>query len=243
MTAIPAPPPVSTSTPPPPRRHRATGPNPGVLATVSLTLTLASLAATGLLTGMVYVSPFASTGQVVRFYQDHGSAVAVSAMLLLGSAVPLGIYAATAYTRLLRLGVRVPGPSIGFAGGVLASALLMLSAITTWTAARPELGGNPATVRALAFLAFLTGGVGYVVGLGLLVAGIAVPVLVLRLVPRWLGWSGLAIAVLAEVAFLAMAVQPLQVLLPLGRYGGLLWLLTVGFLLPTSRPSPTRDPR
>jgi hypothetical protein len=244
MTTIPAPHPVSTSTPPPPRRHRATGPNPGVLATVSLTLTLASLAATGLLTGgMVYVSPFASTGQVVRFYQDHGSAVAVSAMLLLGSAVPLGIYAATAYTRLLRLGVRVPGPSIGFAGGVLASALLMLSAITSWTAGRPELGGNSASVRALAFLAFLTGGVGYVVGLGLLVAGIAVPVLVLRLVPRWLGWTGLAIAVLAEVAFLAMAVQPLQVLLPLCRYGGLLWLITVGFLLPTSRPSPTRDPR
>jgi hypothetical protein len=216
--------------------HRANGPNPGVLAAVSLSLTLASLAASAVLAGgKVYVSPFAPTGQIVGYYQQHGTAVRVSAALLFGSAVPLGIFAATAYTRLLRLGVRVPGPSIGFFGGITASVMLMLSAAASWILGRPELAGDAAVMRALSFLAFCSGGIGYVIGLGLLVAGLAVPALVLHLVPRWLGWAGLAIAAVSEVTFLSMMLDPLQVLLPVGRFGGLAWLVAVGFLLPTHR--------
>jgi hypothetical protein len=70
----------------------------------------------------------------------------------------------------------------------------------------------------------------------LLVAGVAVPALVLRLVPRWLAWAGLVIAALSELTFLAMAIPPIQVLLPVGRYAGLVWLIAVGFLLPARRP-------
>src|SRR3954451_22999110 len=220
------------------RRHRPTGPHLGALGLISLGLTLASLATAALLgDGRAYVSPFAPTPQILDYYRQHGTAAQVSATLLFGSAVPLGIFAATVYTRLLRLGVRVPGPSIGFFGGITASLTLMVSATAGWVLGRPEIGGDAAVTHALAFLAFLTGGVGFVVGLGLLVAGVAVPALVLRLAPRWLAWAGLVIAAVCELSFLTMAIQPMQVLLPVGRYAGLLWLIGVGFLLPTRPPT------
>lgn len=217
-------------------RSRPNGPHPGALVLVSLALTVASLAATALLAdGSVYVSPFASTAEIGDHYREHGAAAQVGATLLFGSAVPLGIAAATFSTRLTRLGARVPGPSIGLFGGFAASVLLMLSALVGWTLGRPELGGDPGVLRALAFLAFLTGGTGYVVGLGLLLAGIAVPALVLRLVPRWLGWAGLVLAALAELSFLSLLLEPLQLLLPVGRFGGLVWLVAAGFALPRHR--------
>ena len=49
----------------------------------------------------------------------------------------------------------------------------------------------PTLVRALYFLIFLTGGPAHVVALGLLVAGMAVPGLILGLLPKPLAWAGL----------------------------------------------------
>ena len=203
---------------------RSGGPNPGILAAVSLGLTIAALLSSAILTnGQAYVSPFSPAG-LVEF----------------GSAVPLGIFAATVYARQLRLGVRVPGPAIGFFGGIAASVFLMLSAAVGWVLSRPEITTDVPLTHALSFLAFITGGVAYVVGLGLLVAGIAVPALILRFVPRWLAWAGLVIAALSELSFLSMVIEPLQFLLPVGRFGGLLWLVAVGFLLPRSRAAANR---
>jgi hypothetical protein len=113
--------------------------------------------------------------------------------------------------------------------------MLMISASADWVLSHPEVGGDPAVSRALSLFAFLTGGVGFLVGLGLLLAGLAVPILMLRLAPRWLAWTGLAVAAVSEVSFLAMAIPGLQVLLPVGRYAGLAWLVGIGFLLPTRR--------
>ena len=56
----------------------------------------------------------------------------------------------------------------------------------------PAIGGVGAGLtHALNFFSFITGSVGFVLGIGLLVAGIAVPALILRLLPRWLAWTGL----------------------------------------------------
>lgn len=236
---------TSTSPEPPTRRRsrRPTGPHLGALALISLGLTVAGLVTALLAHGQASVSPFAPTAQLLAYHRQHAVAARVSATLLFGSAVPLGIFAATVYTRLLRLGIRVPGPSIGFFGGITASLTLMVSAVAGWILGRPEISGDVSVTRALAFLAFLTGGVGFVVGLGLLVAGVAVPALVLRLAPRWLAWTGMVIAAVCELGFLAMVVQPMQLLLPVGRYAGLLWLICVGFLLPTRRPTAREDRR
>lgn len=223
---------------------RSGGPHPGVLGIVSLGILLAGLITSAILTGgQTFVSPFATEGQVAVFFQQNVPATRVGGMLQFGSAVPLGIYAATVYARQLRLGVRVPGPAIGFFGGVSAAIFLMLSGSVTWVLSRPEITTDATLTHALSFIAFITGGVAFVVGIGLLVAGIAVPSLILRFMPRWLAWTGLVIAALSELSFLSMAIEPLQFLLPIGRFGGLLWLIAAGFLLPHTRAAANQEPR
>ncbi|WP_427131346.1 hypothetical protein [Pseudarthrobacter sp. S9] len=223
---------------------RPGGPNPGILAVVSLGLTVAGLVTSAIMTGgHTFVSPFSAAAQVAAYFQGNPDAVRLASMIQFGSAVPLGIYAATVYARQLRLGVRVPGPGIGFFGGITAAAFLMLSALVGWVLSRPEITTDVTLTHALSFLAFIAGGVGYVVGMGLLVAGIAVPALILGFVPRWLAWTGLVIAALSELSFLSMAIEPIQFLLPIGRFGGLLWLVAVGFLLPKNRSAANREAR
>lgn len=223
---------------------RSGGPHPGVLALVSLGIFLVSLITSAILTGgQTFISPFAPESEVAAFFQQNVPALRLGGMLQFGSAVPLGIYAATVYARQLRLGVRVPGPAIGFFGGVSAAIFLMLSGCVTWLLSRPEITTDVTLTHALSYLAFITGGVGFVVGIGLLVAGIAVPSLILRFMPRWLAWTGLVIAALSELSFLSMAIEPLQFLLPIGRFGGLLWLVAAGFLLPRTRTAANQEPR
>jgi hypothetical protein len=84
-------------------RRRPDGPPPGVLGVVVIAFTVASVVAYGL---------------------DSASWTGFFAF---GASVPLGIYAATVYARLLRLGIRVPGPNISFFGGISASILLAIS--------------------------------------------------------------------------------------------------------------------
>ncbi len=157
--------------------------------------------------------------------------------------MPLGIYGATVYARQLRLGIRVPGPGISFFGGITASILLAIAGLLGW--AQTQVAALPSSVSDLvAELVLLLGGVGFAGGLGLLTAGIAVPAVILRLVPRWLGWVGLVLGALGEVSFLSLLWEGLDVLLPIVRFGGLLWLTVVGFLLPSSRHDvPPRTPR
>jgi hypothetical protein len=132
-------------------------------------------------------------------------------------------------TRLRALGAPAPGSTIALVGGVLGAALLTLSALVTWVLSRPAVRGEVPIVRALHDLAFLTGGPAHVVFLGLLVAGIAVPALLLGLLPRWLSVVGLVIAVLAELATVALFAESAVVLVPLARFPALLWLAVAGF--------------
>ncbi len=158
--------------------------------------------------------------------------------------MPLTVYAATASARLRQLGVTAPGATIALAGGVLAGGLLALSGLLQWTLARPVVRGNEPVVRALHDLVFLTGGAAHVVFLGLLVAGIAVPGLLLQLLSRPValaglvvaGLAGLVVAGLAELTTLTLIWPALSPLLPVARYPALVWLIAAGLLLPRRRP-------
>jgi hypothetical protein len=221
--------------------RRPDGPHPGVLALVSFVLMLTGLVVAALMSGGdTLASPFTSTAQVVAHVRDHHEAVRVAAFFQFGSAVPLAIFAATVYARQLRLGIRVPGPVISLVGGILAAASLLVASFATYVESMPEVTVEGPLLHALAFLAFVAGGPGYVVGLGLLVAGIAVPTFILRLAPRWLAGTGLALALLAELTWLGLLVEPLRHLLPVGRFLGGAWLIAIGFALPRSRRT-TRD--
>ena len=217
-------------------RRRPDGPHAGILAAVSLILTVASvLLPAAIAGGEVFISPFESSRAVADYLTAHRDAVVATGFLMFAASVPLGIYAATSYARLLRLGVRVPGPSIAFVGGIGASVCLALSGLLTWAVGQSVANQSPAVLHTLDYFVYALGGVGFVGGLGLLIAGIGVPSLILCLIPRWLSWTGLIIAALAEISCLAMLVPGLTFLLPVGRFLGLGWLIAAGFLLPRSR--------
>jgi hypothetical protein len=217
------------------------GPPLGVLAVVFTALFLA-----GIVLGVVFAdgvgfpSPFGSATDILAYFRDHQLAVRISALLQFAAAIPLAIYAATANARLHQLGIRAPGATIALAGGLLAAAFMACSALVSWVLSRPEVADEPVLVRALQNLAFITGGPGHVVPLGLLIAGISVPGLLARLLPRWLTTAGLVIAALAELTTLTLLVADASYLLPVARFTGLAWLVIAGFLLPLDRERRNR---
>jgi hypothetical protein len=217
-------------------RPQQSGPPLGVLAVVSTALFVGGLVISTVMSGgHPYPSPYGDATGILEYFREQSAAVRVSGFAQFAAAVPLGIHAATASARLRNLGVRAPGATIALAGGLIAAAMLALSGLLTWVLSRPEVAAEPGLVRALHDLAFATGGVGNVVFFGLLLAGIAVPALLLRLLPRPLAWTGLALAVVAEASTLTLLVPAAAYLLPIARFAGLAWLITAGFRLPYTR--------
>jgi hypothetical protein len=219
---------------------RQGGPPLAPVAAVSLTLLLAGLAV-GVALGGVMPLPYGPAVEVVRYIHDNHAAVQASAVGTFAASVPLAIYAATVSTRLRQLGVTAPGATIALAGGILAAGALALSGLICWTMSRAEVVVDDGLIRALYYLVFLTGGVGHIVALGLLLAGIAVPGLVLGLLPRPVAWIGLVIAALAELATLVLIWPESAVILPIARFTGLVWLIVVGALLPARRAARVRS--
>jgi hypothetical protein len=228
-----------------PGRSRHVGPPLGPVAVIATALFVASLVV-GALGGGPFPSPYDSTPDVLGFFAGHRTTVRVAATLQFASAVPLAILSAALVSRLQFLGFgRVPGTLIALTGGVLASGFLIVSAVVQWVLSRPEVAADRVVVRPLADLSFAAGGPAHVVFLGLLIAGLAVPSAVGRLLPRGLALAGVAIAAVAELSTLALISQPAAFLLPLARFGGLAWLISAAVLLParrrTSSPSPERN--
>jgi hypothetical protein len=217
------------------------GPPLGVLAVVFTALFLAGIVLGVVFAdGVAFPSPFGSATDILAYFRDHQLAVRISALLQFAAAIPLAIYAATANARLHQLGIRAPGATIALAGGLLAAAFMACSALVSWVLSRPEVADEPVLVRALQNLAFITGGPGHVVPLGILIAGISVPGLLARLLPRWLTIAGLVIAALAELTTFTLLVADASYLLPVARFTGLAWLVIAGFLLPLDRERRNR---
>lgn len=205
-----------------------------LLGTISLLLLLAGVAI-AIAIGGVMPLPYGADSAIQAYVLTEPAAAHVIAVATFASSVPLAIYAATASARLRQLGVVAPGATIALAGGILAAANLGLSGLVAWTLSRPEVVTDGALVRALYYLVFLTGGPAHVVTLGLLVAGMAVPSVILGLLPRPLAVAGLAIAVVSELTTFVLVWPTLGFLLPIARLAALVWLIAAGALLPLSR--------
>jgi hypothetical protein len=208
-----------------------------LLAAISLALLLAGLVVGAVIAGGIMPLPYGSATEIQDYVAGHHGAAVAIAVGTFGSSVPLAIYAATASARLRQLGITAPGATIALAGGLLASTGLALSSLTAWTLSRPEVTSDPALVRALYYLTYLTGGPWHVVMLGLLIAGIAVPALIVGLLPRPVAWTGLVIAAIAELTTFALIWPGLSPMLPVARFTGLIWLIVAGALLPLRRRS------
>lgn len=205
-----------------------------VLAAISFVLLFGGIAV-GVAIGGVPPSPFKAGASIQDFLAAHPVAAQAAGVGVFGASVPLAIYAATASARLRQLGVTAPGATIALAGGVLAAGSLALCGLLVWTLSRPEVTTDRSLVRALYFLVFLTGGPFHVVVLGLLLAGVAVPSLILGFLPKTVAWAGLVIAAIAEVTALVLVWPPLMVLLPVARVPAFVWLIIAGAMLPLQR--------
>ncbi len=210
--------------------HR--GPNPAVLAGISLALVVAGVAVSAALGG-VFPSPFGDPAAIAAYIAGYPAALTASAFFQFAAAVPLAIYAAVAYSRLRHLGVSAPGPAIGLVGGIVSATMMAVAGLCTWVLTLPAVGAaGGAAVLALHGLTFATGGVGAVAFLGLLVAGVAVPGLLSGRLPRAFALAGIVIAAVAALSTISMLAGGLTILLPLGRFPGMLWLIAAGVLLP-----------
>jgi hypothetical protein len=209
--------------------HR--GPNPAALTGISLVFVVAGVAVSAALGG-VFPSPFGDPVAIAAYIAGNPAALTASAFFQFAAAVPLAIYAAVAYSRLRQLGVTAPGPAIGLVGGVVSAAMMALAGLCTWVLTLPAVGAaGGAAVLGLHGLTFATGGVGAVAFLGLLIAGVAVPGLLSGRLPRTFALVGIAIAGIAALSTISMLVSGLAILLPLGRFPGMLWLIAAGAIL------------
>ncbi len=176
--------------------------------------------------------PSADPAGALAVLRDAPLRADVSAVLLVLSAAPFAVWTAAVAHRLWALGARVAGPVIGLAGGLLASFALVTSGLAAWTAASAAVWGDGTVVWTASTLSFAFGGPGFALGSALLLAGVAVPAGILRLVPRPFAVTGVVLAVLGALAPLGLLTSVLFPLLPIVRFGGLLWFVAAALLLP-----------
>jgi hypothetical protein len=196
---------------------------------------LASLAALG--GGAHFPTPWESAQMVAAYFQQHSKVVVLYAFLEFGSAVPLAIFTAAIVSRLWFLGVKAAGATIALYGGLAASFALTCCSIVMWVMARPGVADNLPLTQALYGVSFGFGGFGYTVPLALLMAGVSVPLLFYRFVPKWIAVLGLVLAACGALSWLSMEFVPATFLIPLTRFLGFVWMIAVGFAMPkAARP-------
>jgi hypothetical protein len=220
-------------------RHR--GPNLGMLATIFTVLFNAGLyCVVSLSAGKPHFpGPWESAQTITTYFQEHSSAVLMCAFLQFGASIPLGIFTATVVSRLRFLGVRAAGPYIALFGGLATSFNLVVSTLILWVMAYPGVAQDAAVLRALYYVSYAFGGVGYSVPLGLLMAGVSIPAAIMKLLPKWLVILGLVLAVVGELSWFNLVFPKALFLIPLTRFPGFIWLMAVGFKLPKSTTRAT----
>jgi hypothetical protein len=182
-----------------------------------------------------FPGPWESADEIAAFFQARPTAVRICAFLQFGAAVPLGIFAVSAVSRLQFLGVRAAGAFIALFGGIATAVMMMAASAALWVMAQPGIAEDRAVLQALYWLVQGFGGAGFSVPFGLLAAGLSVPAAFMKLVPKWIAVLGLAVAICGELSWLYFMFPGALPLVPLTRFPGFVWLVAIGFALPATR--------
>lgn len=217
--------------------ERHASPPLGIVAIVFMVLFCAGLIPVTTLGGKpAFPGPWEPLQTITAFFQARPSAVVLCAFLQFGAAIPLGIFTASAVSRFRFLGITAAGPNIALFGGFSAAFVMIVGSSTMWTLARPGIAENPPVTQALYYFGDALGGPAYAVSLGLLIAGLSIPALMGRLVPRWIAIFGLVVAVIGELSWLNFELPAALPLIPLTRFPGFIWMIAMGFALPSTKP-------
>lgn len=92
-------------------------------------------------------------------------------------------------------------------GGTAAGVFLLLSAVLYWALAEPMVADDAGAARVVFVLSYLAGGVAITLPLALLIGSGTVMALRDEVLPRWIGWLGLA-ATAASLGSAAMLLGP-----------------------------------
>ncbi|HVT96722.1 MAG TPA: hypothetical protein VHE33_04395, partial [Acidobacteriaceae bacterium] len=187
--------------------------------------------------GAPYLTPFASAEQLRLFFAQNPTAQRIPNFFLFSSAIPFGIFATTAVSRLRFLGVRAAGANIALFGGISAAIALFFSGMAGSILSVPDVLASAEVVKAVFYLSFLSGGVFYAVSFGLLAAGISVTSYFKGLLPRWIAALGIAVALAGELSSLSLIAYPANFFIPVARFAGFLWMLLAAFALMRVPPS------
>jgi Domain of unknown function (DUF4386) len=217
-------------------------PPPGIIAVVYVLLFAAGLIASSLMTsGAADQNPYNSIEQLQTYYTQFPDGMRVTRFFLLASMFPLGIFTVMVVSRLLFHRINVTGVYIALFGGIAAAMFIGISGLCGWVLSQPGVVSEVGAMRVAQLLNFASGGFGHDASLGLLLAGISVPCLFAKLIPKWIGWLGLVTAAVCELSLLSMLFPQLSLLLPLARFPALIWMIAVGFTLPNKRQNATES--
>ena len=217
------------------RRTRHPGPPLWLTAAMYTILFLAGLYPVTVFGGEPYFpGPWESRDVIAAFFQARPTAVRICAFLQFGAAVPLGIFAVSAVSRLQFLGVRAAGVYIALFGGIATAVAMMAASSALWVMAQPGIAEDRIVLHALYWLVQGFGGAGFSVPFGLLAAGLTIPAAFMKLVPKWIVVLGLAVGVCGVLSWLYFMIPGALPLVPLTRFPGFVWLVAMGLALPSS---------
>ena len=213
-------------------RHR--GPNLAVVASVYVILKIASVFPVASLSPDRPYFPElnAPLNTVVSYFSTHTHAVLLCAFLQVGTAIPFAIIAATLISQLQFLGVRAAGAYIALAGGLMAAMSEFFCGAMIAVLGQQPVVQDPVLLHAIHYLVVSFGGPGFTMPFGLLMAGVSVTAAFLKLLPKWIVVFGLVLAGIGELSWLSLLFRQADVLIPLARWPGFVWLIATGFALP-----------
>lgn len=227
---------VQPNSNPAPARHA--GPHLGILAIIYTVLFNAGLC---FVSGFGYPfgvrppwwpGPWEPINVIAAYFQTHQTAVLSCTFLQFGALIPLGIYTATAVSRLRFLGVTAAGPYIALFGGFMTVFDSALGSFIMWGMIHPGVAPDATLIGLLNYVCYAAGGPGFSIPMGLLIAGICVPAWFRNFLPKWLVIFGLLLAIAGELSWFNLIFPPVLFLIPLTRFPGSIWLIATGFALP-----------
>lgn len=180
-------------------------------------------------------SPLEPAQVVISYFQTNHAAVLACMFLQLGSTICLGLFCAATVSRLQFLGVRAAGPWIALFGGFLTVFDAFAASMIGWTMIHPGVASQPSVLLALYYLAYAFGGPGFSMPMGLLIAGVSISAGLSKLLPKWIVFLGLVLAVAGELSWFHFIIPKMLFLIPLVRFPGFIWIIAVGFALPRTR--------
>ena len=217
-------------------QRNALSPNGGLRRALSGVLFAAFFIAGDVLRGVLALTPLplpgAPAAEVARYYAESRTAVLAVGVVQILSAVALFVFAGCV-VHVVRRATRGGSalPRMTAAGGALAAAFLLVSAILALALVAVAPGGNLDLVGALRSLNFLTGGTLHVAALGLFAGAASLAAREARALPGWIVWVGIVLAVPAILSLASLAWYPANFFILLGRLLAFVWCIAAGIAL------------